>query len=205
VRKYIVYLITMSMICLLVGCGNEIPVNETSSDETISNEQEDKESPSKSQTDEEETQPEEEDEQSDEEETQSDKENLIESGSIKVSVDYASEEQLSKYENVNEFIINEEGMSLLVLPTEELTNFSINGIEMDETTYEYMTVSKLYELPVVSPDEPVSIKLYMPDFPCIGVSYADESGMIQEYGIAESLEDGSVYLFEMYQEGEISE
>ena len=185
----------MSMICLLAGCQKEIPSNESSSneavtDEAISNEQEDKELSSKSQTDEE-------DEQTDEEDTQPDQENLIESGSIKVSVDYVSEEQLSKYENVNEFIINEEGMSLLVSPTEELTNFSINGIEMDETTYEYMTVSKLYELSVVSPDEPVIIKLYMPDFPCIGVSYADESGMIQEYGIAESLEDGSIYLFEM--------
>lgn len=195
-KKYIVYLITISMMCLLVGCGKEIPSDKSSSneaitDETISNEQEDKESPSKSQTDEEDTQP--------------DQENLIESGSIKVSVDYASEEQLSKYENVNEFIINEEGMSLLVLPTEKLANFSINGIEMDETTYEYMTVSKLHELSVVSPDEPVIIKLYMPDFPCIGVSFTDESGMLQEYGIAESLEDGSVYLFEMYQEGEISE
>lgn len=127
------------------------------------------------------------------------------SGPIKVSVDYALEEQLSKFKNVNEFVINEDGMSLLILPTEELTNFSIHNIEMDETTLEFFTVSKLYELPVVTPDEPVIIKLYMPDFPCIGITYTDESGMIQECGIAESLKDGSIFLFEMYPEGAISE
>ena len=119
------------------------------------------------------------------------------SGPVKMTLDYASEELLANYAEVNTFAIDEEGTALLLAPTENLTNFSIHRIEYDEATNMFKPTEILYELPEVSPDAPVVIKFYIPDFPSIGFSYSDENGVTQTFGITESLKDGSLYFFQL--------
>lgn len=119
------------------------------------------------------------------------------SGPIKISVDYATKEQLEKYKSASKFIIDEDGPSFLILPKETLANVTVCSIEYDADTDMHVTVNDLFNIPMITPDKPLILQYFMGDLPTLGVSYTDESGIEQFCGIAESLEDGSIYLFEM--------
>lgn len=119
------------------------------------------------------------------------------SGPIKISVDYATQEQLEKHRNAEKFVIDKDGPSFLILPKEILENVVICSIEYDANTDKHFVTSDLYNITKITPDEPLVLQSFMQDFPTIGISYTDESGVEQLCGIAESLEDGSIYLFEM--------
>jgi len=49
----------------------------------------------------------------------------------------------------------------------------------------------------ITHDTPLIVEAFMHDFPTLGISYTDETGMKQSCGIAESLKDGTLFLFEM--------
>ncbi|MEM1485968.1 hypothetical protein V6615_14020 [Oscillospiraceae bacterium PP1C4] len=119
------------------------------------------------------------------------------SGPIKVSVDYSTEEQLKKYTTAEKFVKDEGASSLLILPKEKLENVSVCLIEYDANTDKHYVKENLYSTPELTPDKPLIVQAFMPDFPILAISYTDESGTEQLCGIGESLEDGSVYLFEM--------
>ncbi|MFZ2538862.1 MAG: hypothetical protein WAX04_08160 [Oscillospiraceae bacterium] len=119
------------------------------------------------------------------------------SGPIKVSADYVTQEQLKKYKNVVKFVVNEGAPSLLILPKDTLKNVTVYSIEYDANTDKHYAKDVLYNIPKIAPDSPLIVQAFMQDFPTLGVSYTDEFGTEQLCGIAESLKDGTVYLFEM--------
>jgi len=119
------------------------------------------------------------------------------SGPTKINVDYATPEQLEKYKNAKIFLKDEGALSLLVLPEEKLKNVKVYSIEYDANTEKHHTNNVLYSIPEITPDAPLIVQAFLPDFPSLGVSYVDDSGREQLYGICESLKDGTVYLFEM--------
>lgn len=118
------------------------------------------------------------------------------SGNIKISVDFATEEQLKNYENANLLLLAEDGASLLVLPKEKITDFSISYIQYDATLEKFQEVETLYSIEELSPEKPLIIKMNMPDLPTIKASYTSSSGMQQSVVIAESGKDGSIFLIE---------
>ncbi|MEG0692171.1 MAG: hypothetical protein RR444_03725, partial [Oscillospiraceae bacterium] len=119
------------------------------------------------------------------------------SGPIKITVNFAEQEQLGKYKDVAKFVLNEDGPSILVVPTETLSNVTVRSIQYNADTDKYAATEDLFSIPEIAPDQPLVLQFFMPDFPILGVSYTDASGMEQFCGIGESLEDGSLYLFEM--------
>lgn len=119
------------------------------------------------------------------------------SGPIKISVDYATMEQLGKYKSINQFVKDEEGSTILILPTETLKDVTVYTIEYNVDSDSHYATNELYKVPTISPEEPLVLQYQMPDFPILGVSYVDESGTKQFCGIGESLMDGSIFLFEM--------
>jgi hypothetical protein len=117
------------------------------------------------------------------------------SDEIKITVDYATEEQLEKYNNANIFTIDEEGPSLLILPKEKITDFKLSHVEhADENQSD--EGETLYSIEELTPDNPLIFKFYMPDMPSIKASYKTESGIEQTCVIAESGMDGSIFLIE---------
>lgn len=120
-----------------------------------------------------------------------------ESGPIKISVSYADEGQLQKYQDPVKYVVNEDGPSILILPKETLSNVTIHSIEYNGETDMYNATNDLFNTADITPDKPLIVQFYMPDLPAIGVSYTDASGKEQFCGIGESMEDGSIYLFEI--------
>lgn len=119
------------------------------------------------------------------------------SGPIKISVSYAEQEQLEKYKDPVKYVVNEDGPSILIIPRETLNNVTIHSIEYNAETETYYASKDLYNIPMITPDKPLIVQFFMPDFPAIGVSYTDASGKEQFCGIGESMEDGTIYLFEI--------
>jgi outer membrane murein-binding lipoprotein Lpp len=119
------------------------------------------------------------------------------SGPIKISVSYAEQEQLEKYINAVKYVVNEDGPSILIIPTETLNNVTIHSIEYNAETDMHYATKDLYNITTITPDKPLILQFFMPDFPAIGVSYTDAAGKEQFCGIGESLEDGSIFLFEI--------
>jgi len=119
------------------------------------------------------------------------------SGPIKISVSYAEQDQLEKYKNAVKYVVNEDGPSILIIPRETLNNVTIHSIEYNAETDIHYATKDLYNITMITPDKPLIVQFFMPDFPSIGVSYTDASGKEQFCGIGESLEDGSIYLFEI--------
>lgn len=117
-------------------------------------------------------------------------------GPLKVSVEYATQQQLQKYKNANQFTIQEEGAELLILPKEALKDFRITYVEYDGDNDKFNEVNELYTLPEITPDKPLILKCIMPDLPGLKVSYIEQSGMKQSCVIAESGMDGSIFLIE---------
>ena len=117
-------------------------------------------------------------------------------GPLKVSVEYATEEQLKKYKDANTFALQEEGPDILILPKETLKDFRISYVEYDADNNKFNETKDLYTLPSITPDKPVLFKFNMPTIPGIKVSYTDESGIKQSGIIAESGMDGSLFLIE---------
>lgn len=119
------------------------------------------------------------------------------SGPIKISVSYAEQEQLEKYKDAVKYVVNEDGPSILIIPRETLKNVTVHSIEYNAETDKYYAAKDLYNITEITPDKPLIVQFFMPDFPSIGVSYTDAAGIEQFCGIGESMEDGSIYLFEM--------
>ncbi len=119
------------------------------------------------------------------------------SGTIKVSADYLTQEKLEKYKNAVKYVLNNDAPSILLMPTQTLENVIIFSIEYDANTEKYCTRDVLYSIPRITHDTPLIVEAFMQDFPTLGISYTDETGMKQSCGIAESLKDGTLFLFEM--------
>jgi len=119
------------------------------------------------------------------------------SGPIKIVADYATQEQLEKYKAAETYTKDEGANSLLILPTETLKDVTVYSIEYDADTDQYNISNALYNIPEITPDAPLILQAFLPDFPSLAVSYTSEAGVEQLCGISESLEDGTIYLFEM--------
>ena len=119
------------------------------------------------------------------------------SGPIKISVDYATPKQLEQHKTSEKFIKDEGAPGLIVTLKETLKNVSICAIDYDPNTDKHYIVQELYSTTALSPENPLIFQAYLPDLPAYAISYTDESGTEQVYGINESLLDGAVYLFEM--------
>ncbi|HWP52300.1 MAG TPA: hypothetical protein VN626_11460 [Clostridia bacterium] len=119
------------------------------------------------------------------------------SGPIKISVNFAAEDQMKLYVGANKYVKDEGAPTLLILPTEKLGNVSICLIEYDTNTDRHYVTKDLYNISELTPEKPLLVQAFLPDFPALAVSYTDEFGTAQLWGIAESLKDGTVYLFEM--------
>jgi hypothetical protein len=119
------------------------------------------------------------------------------SGQIKISVKYANKKQLEKYKNPVKYVVNEDGPSILIIPSEILKNVTVHSIEYNADTDKHYVTKDLYNVNEITPDKPLIVQFFMPDTPAIGISYTDASGMEQFCGIGESMEDGSIYIFEM--------
>lgn len=119
------------------------------------------------------------------------------SGPIKITVDYATQDQLEKLKAAEKFMKDEGAPSLLIMPKEALKDVTIYSLEYDANTDRYLASNVLHHTPEITPDAPLILQAFLPDFPSLGVSYVNEAGIEQLCGISESLEDGSIYLFEM--------
>ncbi len=120
------------------------------------------------------------------------------SGPAKITIDYATQQQLERHKNSKTFKKDEGALKLIVLPEEKLKDVKVYSIEYDANTEKHHTTSVLYSIPEITPDSPLIVQAYLTDFPSLGVSYTDDdSGREQLFGICESLKDGTVYLFEM--------
>lgn len=117
-------------------------------------------------------------------------------GEIKISYDYATEEQLNQYAGANEFVIDEEGPSFLILPKEKITDFELSHVEYNGDNNNFDQGEVLYSIEELTPDKPLILKFYMPDVAGLKASYTMESGMKQSVVIGESGEDGSIFLIE---------
>jgi hypothetical protein len=118
---------------------------------------------------------------------------------IKITVAYATEEQLNKYKNANIFTIDEDGPALLILPKEKITDFKLSHVEHADANLSDEG-ELLYSTEELTPDKPLIFNFYMPDMPSIRASYKTESGIEQSCAIGESQKDGSIFLIEMGKE-----
>ncbi len=123
-------------------------------------------------------------------------------GEIKISFDYATEEQLNQYGNANEFVIDEEGSSFLILPKEKITDFELSHVEYNGDNNSFDQGEVLYSIEELTPDLPLILKFYMPDVAGLKASYTTASGMRQSVVIGESGEDGSIFLIEQGENNE---
>ncbi|SHH73386.1 hypothetical protein [Clostridium grantii] len=195
-KKYLNYLLITFLMVSLVGCANktnsaESKVNNSASEKTEEKAEEKTEEKAEEKT-------EEKAEEKTEEKTEVNDNDSI-SEEIKITVAYANEEQLKKYNNANIFIIDEDGPALLILPKEKITDFKLSHVEHADANPSDEG-ELLYSTEELTPDKPLIFNFYMPDMPSIRASYKTESGIEQSCAIGESQMDGSIFLIDMGKE-----
>jgi hypothetical protein len=119
------------------------------------------------------------------------------SGPTKVSVDYATPEELQQHKTAERFVKDEGAPSLIIALQEKLKNVTICSIDYNPDTDKHSIVQELYSTTALTPENPLIFQAYLPDLPAYAISYTDEAGTEQVCGINESLQDGTIYLFEM--------
>lgn len=120
-----------------------------------------------------------------------------------ISIDYATEEFLSRYESYDQFVDPEaiEGsvVQLVISANIELRDFKFIEINSAADNHElwFSEEKVLYSVPTLSPEKPLVIGMtFFGDMPTRGISFTDESGTVRYYCIAMSGKDGSLLLVE---------
>lgn len=119
------------------------------------------------------------------------------SGPTKISVDYVSPKELGQYKTSEKFVKDEGAPGLIIALKETLKNVSICAINYDPDTDKHYITQELYSTAALTPENPLIFQAYLPDLPAYAISYIDQSGTEQVCGINESLQDGTIHLFEM--------
>ena len=122
------------------------------------------------------------------------------SGEIQIYFDYAEEEDLSTYDQANQFTIDEGGSGFLILPKDIITDFAITHVEYNADTEGFDDAEELYSIPELTPEKPLILTFYMPDVAGMKVSYTTVDGIKQSVVVGESGEDGSLFLIEQGEE-----
>jgi len=120
-----------------------------------------------------------------------------------LSIDFATEEYLGKYETYEQFTDPEavEGsVERVALSTStELKDFKFIRINTAAEKVDdwFVEGDVLHSLPALSPGKPLVIEMtFFGEMPTRGISFADESGAVRYYCIAMSGKDGSLILVE---------
>lgn len=117
-------------------------------------------------------------------------------------IDFATDERVSKYSSVNEFIeFKEPGYQKIILTTDrKVTNFKFIEIGYTEENYHYKYYEKsvLYSTSEFSPEKPFVVT-WMEWGDIIkyrGISFVDENNITKNYYLCQSGKDGSLHLIE---------
>jgi hypothetical protein len=199
------YSLLISLVLALSGCSNEtstgdsnLNTDNTKTESEINQSKEEKQDEAK-----EETQVE--SKENIQSETKEDSNDTSSSNEIKITVNYATDDQIKEYVNANFLELSDVGTNLLLLPQENISDFSISYVEYDAKTETFQDVTTIYNVDELSPNTPLVIKMNMPDMPNVKISYIIASGLKQSVLISESGKDGSIYLIEQEEENGLDE
>jgi hypothetical protein len=123
---------------------------------------------------------------------------------VQITVDYATDEILSNYDSLSEFIESEEISQKIIFTT----NVRVKKISFIKVVYEekngefaFFDNGELHSLEDFSPEKPFLVSWM--DFGAIphrGISFVDENDMTRYFYLATSGEDGSLILTEFHNE-----
>ena len=115
---------------------------------------------------------------------------------MRLSASYITDAQLAQFETIQQFVIDQNGQNMLLLPSETLNQLTISYAEYDAQTDTYIEQEALYGIRAISPESPLLLKFAMPDLPGLLISYCEESGDWRSYVLAENAEDGTLILLD---------
>lgn len=120
---------------------------------------------------------------------------------VHLTVELATDENLSTYDSFTEFIeFDDEGYQKIIITTNiavEDFKFIEIGFEEKDSDIIFLESEVLYYLEELTPEEPFLVTwMEWGSFPHRGISFIDETGATRHFYLGMSGEDGSLYLAE---------
>lgn len=110
----------------------------------------------------------------------------VETSSINIQIDIATDELLGEYDSFYEYVNDEDGERLIIWTDKEVEDFAFISVDYEDTEDEiaYHAGNILYSIDELSPKKPFVVKLLTPGLvPAYGVSFLDENGVERYYTI----------------------
>jgi hypothetical protein len=125
------------------------------------------------------------------------------SGEVCVSVDYASDEILDKYDSYDEYVEPEDSSYQVKVifttsaPVKDFKFLEGSFVGGEDNNLSFNASNVLYSIDELSPEKPLVIgTVFHGDFPTRGISFVDESNTTRYFTLMMSGKDGSLFLGE---------